>query len=131
MRRKHHRRYQGRFTRLASLARFLTAPAAAGLLPALAAPLVIMPAQPHGNAQSATCRVTFEGKWTTSVTTGGLPSGAHFSPLIGAVHNGSVTLWSSGGTAGGGNHLQAVAANSDTEGTALPEVDPNAWAHPP
>ena len=32
MRRKHHRRYQGRFTRLASLARSLTAPAAAGLL---------------------------------------------------------------------------------------------------
>ena len=43
MRRKHHRRYQGRFTRLASLARSLTAPAAAGLLAVLAALLVIMP----------------------------------------------------------------------------------------
>ena len=32
MRRRHHRRYQGRFTRLANLARSLTAPAAAGLL---------------------------------------------------------------------------------------------------
>ena len=49
MRRKHQRRYQGRFTRLASLARSLTAPAAAGLLLALATLLVIMPAQ--GNAQ--------------------------------------------------------------------------------
>ena len=39
MRREHHRR----FTRLASLARSLTAPAAAGLLLALATPLVIMP----------------------------------------------------------------------------------------
>ena len=122
LRRKHHRRYQGRFTRLASLARFLTAPAAAGLLPALAAPLVIMPAQAQGNAQSATCRVTFEGKWTTSVTTDGLPSGAHFSPLIGAVHNGSVTFWSSGGTAGGGDHLQAVAASGDTEATVADPV---------
>ena len=45
MRRKHHRRCQGRLTRLASLARSLTSPAAAGLLLALAALLVIMPAQ--------------------------------------------------------------------------------------
>ena len=45
MRRKHHRCYQGRLTRLASLARSLTSPASAGLLLALAALLVIMPAQ--------------------------------------------------------------------------------------
>ena len=45
MRRKHHRCYQGRFTRLASLARSLTAPAAAGLLLAVAALLVITTAQ--------------------------------------------------------------------------------------
>ena len=44
MHRKHHQRYQGRFTRLASLARSLTASSAAGLLLALAAPLVFMPA---------------------------------------------------------------------------------------
>ena len=57
MRRKHHRRCQGRLTRLASLARSLTSPAAAGLLLALAALLVIMPAQ--GKAQSATYSMTF------------------------------------------------------------------------
>ena len=73
MRRKHHRRYQGRFTRLASLVRSLTAPAAAGLLAVLAAPLVIMPARRRGNAQSATYRVTFEGKWTISATATGVP----------------------------------------------------------
>ena len=113
-RRKHHRRYQGRFTRLASLARSQTAPAAARLLLALVAPLVIMPAsaQAQGNAQSATYRVTFEGKWTTSVTPGGLPSGAHFSRLIGAVHNGSVTFWNSGGTASEG--VEAVAEQGNT-----------------
>ena len=101
---KHHRRYQGRFTRLASVVRSMTTPAAARLLLVIAVPLVIMPmpAQAQGNAQSAIYRVTFEGKWTTSVTTGGLPSGAHFSPLIGAVHNGSATFWSSGGTASTG-----------------------------
>ena len=45
MRRKHHRRCQGRLTRLASLARSLTSPASAGRLLALATLLVIMPAQ--------------------------------------------------------------------------------------
>ena len=49
MRRKHHWRYQGHFTRLASLSRSLTAPSAAGLPLALATLLVITTAQ--GNAQ--------------------------------------------------------------------------------
>ena len=49
MRRRHHRRCQGRLTRLASLARSLTAPAAAGRLLALATLLVITTAQ--GNWQ--------------------------------------------------------------------------------
>ena len=49
MRCKHHRRYQGRFTRLASLVRSLSTLAAAALLLTLATLLVITPAQ--GNAQ--------------------------------------------------------------------------------
>ena len=112
---KHHRRYQGRFTRLASVVRSMTTPAAARLLLVIAVPLVIMPmpAQAQGNAQSAIYRVTFEGKWTTSVTTGGLPSGAHFSPLIGAVHNGSATFWSSGDTASA--DVEAVAELGTTD----------------
>ena len=102
MHRKHHRRYQERFSRLRSLARSRTASSAAGLLLALATLLVITPAQ--GNAQSAIYRVTFEGKWTTTATATGVavPSGSHFSPLIGAVHNDSVTFWSVGGTASAG-----------------------------
>ena len=111
MRRMHHRRYQGRFTCLASLARSLTAPAATGLLLALAVLLAIMPmrAPAQGNAQAATYRVTFEGKFTASALASGVsvPSGAHFTTLIGAVHNGSVTFWSSGGTASAG--VEAVA----------------------
>ena len=126
MRRKHHRRYQGRFTRLASLARSLTAPAAAGLLAVLAALLVIMPmpTQAQGNAQSATYRVTFEGKWTTSATATGVPvpSGAHFSPLIGAVHNDSATFWSSGAMASAG--VEGVAELGDT-GTFKSEIKAN------
>ena len=113
---KHHRRYQGRFTPLASLARFVTAGsrhAAAGLLLALATLLVITPAQ--GNAQSATYRVTFEGKFTASTLASGVsvPSGDHFTTLIGAVHNGSVTFWSSGGMASA--DVEAVAELGTTD----------------
>ncbi len=53
MRRKHHRCYQGRFTRLASLARFLTAPAAAGLL--LTLPTLLVITQAKGNGQLKPC----------------------------------------------------------------------------
>ena len=46
--------------------------------------------------------VVFQGAWTTDVTPGGLPSGAHFSPLIGGVHGAGVTFLESGGTASAG-----------------------------
>ena len=126
MRRKHHRRYQGLFTRLASLARSLTAPAAAGLLLALAALLVIMPAQ--GKAQSAAYRVTFEGKWTTSATADGVPGGAHFSPLIGAVHNDQVTFWSEGGTASAGIESMAEVGGTNALKTDITAAGSNAGA---
>ena len=48
---------------------------------------------------SATYSVTFTGTWTAEATPGGLPDVAHFSPLIGAVHNAAVTFLTSGGTA--------------------------------
>ena len=118
MHRKHHRRCQWRFTRLASLARSLTVPAAAGLLLVIAVPLVIMPmpAQAQGNAQSATYRVTFEGKFTASALASGVsvPSGEHFTTLIGAVHNGSVTFWSDGGTASAGIESMAEVGGTST-----------------
>ena len=118
MRRNYHRHCQGRFTRLASLARSLTVPAAAGLLLVIAVPLVIMPmpAQAQGNAQSATYRVTFEGKFTASALASGVsvPSGEHFTTLIGAVHNGSVTFWSSGGTASAGIESMAEVGGTST-----------------
>ena len=50
----------------------------------------------------ATYQVTFQGTWTTAATPGGLPSGAHFSPLIGTTHNDRVTFWQAGGTASPG-----------------------------
>ncbi|MXX61150.1 MAG: hypothetical protein F4112_07440 [Holophagales bacterium] len=48
---------------------------------------------------TATYQVTFVGNWNTSSTPGGVVGGAHFTTLIGAVHNGNVTFWAPGGTA--------------------------------
>lgn len=50
-------------------------------------------------ADSARYRVTFEGTWTLAATPGGVHRNAHFSPLIGAVHNDQVSFWRPGGTA--------------------------------
>ena len=48
---------------------------------------------------SATYAVTFTGAWTAEATPGGLPDGAHFSPLIGGVHNAAVAFLEAGGQA--------------------------------
>ena len=48
---------------------------------------------------SATYTVTFTGAWTAEATPGGLPDGAHFSPLIGGVHNADVAFLEPGGQA--------------------------------
>ena len=130
MRRKHHRRDRGRFIRLESVARSLTASAAARLLLVIAVPFMPIPAQAQGNAQSATYRVTFEGKFTASALAGGVsvPSGAHFTTLIGAVHNGSVTFWSSGGTASAGIESMAEIGGTSTLKSEINAAMPNALA---
>ena len=124
MRRRHHHRYQGLFTRLASLARSLASPASARRLLALAALLVITPAQ--GKAQSAAYRVTFEGRWTTAATPDGVPGGAHFSPLIGAVHNDQVTFWREGGTASTGIESMAEVGGTNALKTDITAAGSNA-----
>ena len=92
----------------------LAARAAAGLLLTFATLLVTMPMS--AQAQSATYRVTFEGKFTASALASGVsvPSNEHFTTLIGAVHNGNVTFWSSGGTASAGIEAVAELGTTDT-----------------
>ena len=51
---------------------------------------------------TAVYTVTFKGDWTTSVTPGGVPSGAHFSRLIGGIHSDAVTFLESGRMASAG-----------------------------
>lgn len=60
--------------------------------------LVPVWAQSPGD-DSASYRLTFRGTWTRTVTPGGVPGSAHFSPLIGAAHNDRVSFWERGGTA--------------------------------
>ena len=56
--------------------------------------------------------VTFKGQWTIGVTPGGLPGGAHFSPIIGAVHNAGMTFLRSGEAASSG--VKSMAETGET-----------------
>ena len=49
-----------------------------------------------GVRSEALYEITFTGAWTTTVTSGGVPGDAHFSRLIGGVHNDEVTFLKSG-----------------------------------
>ena len=120
MRRKHHQLYQGCFAHLAHSVFAGSRLMAVGLLAVLGALAAIVPAS--AQAQSVTYRVTFTGKFTDAALASGVavPSGEHFTTLIGAVHNGSVTVWSSGGTASAG--IEAV-AELGTTGTFESEID--------
>ena len=68
---------------------------------------------------SATYTVTFQGNWTLDSTPDGVVSSAHFTTLVGAVHNDMVTFWESGGTATSG--VEGVAELGST-GTFASEV---------
>ena len=83
------------------------------ILPAILAICVGGPATAQ-DARTATYTVTFTGNWTTESTPGGVVPGAHFTTLIGAVHNRNVTFWQSGGTASAGIEVMA-----ETGGTRI------------
>ena len=51
---------------------------------------------------TATYDIEFTGEWTAAATPGGVPGGAHFSSLIGAVHDSGVTFLAAGATASAG-----------------------------
>ncbi len=62
---------------------------------------------------TATYRVVFEATWSASTHPTNFPGGAHFSPLIGAVHNAGVTFWARDGTATPG-----IESMAETGGTS-------------
>ena len=77
------------------------------------------PARAQTGAGSAIYSVTFKGNWNTQSTPGGVAGGAHFTTLIGAVHNSSVTFWAPGGMATAG--VEGVAELGST-GTFETEI---------
>ena len=90
-------------------------PAAMGFL-LLAA--LLLGAQPEParaqTAATAIYTVTFKGNWNTDSTPDGVVSGAHFTTLIGAVHNSDVTFWAPGGTATAGVENVAETGGTST-----------------
>ena len=86
---------------------------------ALIALMTMIPAQAQMTPDPATYTVTFQGNWTTASTPGGVVGSAHFTTLVGAVHNDMVTFWESGGTATPG--VESV-AELGTTGTFESEV---------
>ena len=95
------------------------------LLPAVMAICVGAPTTAQ-DAGTATYSVTFTGNWTTDSTPGGVVSSAHFTTLIGAVHNSNVTFWQSGGMASPG--IESMAETGAT-GTLRNEIEASAHAH--
>ena len=75
---------------------------------------------------AATYSVTFQGSWTTTVTSGGVPSGAHFTTLIGGVHNAGVTFLSEGGMASAGVELMAELGGTSTLANEVRAAQPDA-----
>jgi len=65
-------------------------------------------------AAEATYQVTFEDLWTRAEHPLNYPRGAHFSPVVGAVHNENISFWSPGELASVGvERVAEVGATSD------------------
>ena len=74
------------------------------LLPKSALGALFLAAASSALAQtgSAVYDVTFDSTWSSSTHPGAFPGGAHYSPLIGAVHGAGVSFWEPGGIASPG-----------------------------
>ena len=88
----------------------LTATAADGV----AAEINAVAGEVEPASDTAIYSVTFNATWSATTHPTDFPSGAHFSPLIGAVHNDSASFWASGETATPGIEQMA-----ETGGTGL------------
>ena len=109
------RRFGGHIPAWASVCPFIHI--LSGFSVVLVALMTMTPVQ--AQTTSATYTVTFQGNWTLDSTPDGVVGGAHFTTLVGAVHNDMVTFWESGGTATSG--VEGVAELGST-GTFASEV---------
>ena len=58
-------------------------------------------------AEQASYLVTFDATWSAATHPDDFPPGPHFSPLVGAAHRGTATLWEPGGLASPGMESMA------------------------
>lgn len=65
-------------------------------------------------SDTAVYRVVFNATWSATTHPTDFPPGAHFSPLIGAVHNDSVSFWASGEIASAGMEQMAETGGTGT-----------------
>ena len=72
------------------------------------------PEPPPAAATTATYRVVFTATWSASTHPTNFPGGAHFSPLIGAVHNDGAVFWEPDGTATPGIERMAETGGTGT-----------------
>lgn len=74
---------------------------------------------------SALYRIEFEATWSDSTHPDDFPSGAHFSPLIGGVHNDSASFWELGDTASPGMEDMAESGRTRTLAAEIREEIPD------
>lgn len=79
--------------------RIVTLALAAALVSAIASPAA---AQTCNVAPSAQYQLTFNATWSSTTLPQSFPSSAHFSGLVGGVHNNSVAFWTPGENASAG-----------------------------
>lgn len=83
----------------------------------LAVTLLLLPClwlHAQTGSYSATYEVTFDATWSAATHPQGFPGGAHFSPLIGASHDGTSRLWRLGELASAGIESMAEIGATST-----------------
>lgn len=96
-------------------AQTLTASVAGGVATDIRAAAGELPTPPD----SAVYSVTFNATWSVATHPRDFPRGAHFSPLIGAVHDDGVRFWASGETATPGIESMAETGGTSTLRTEI------------
>lgn len=94
------------------------------LIPLVFIALLVLPNTAYAQEQTASYTVTFEATWSQQTHphpdgAGNFPSSAHWSPLVGGVHNDQVSFWAVGTLASPG--IEQMAETGAT-GTLISEI---------
>ncbi len=76
-------------------------------------------------SETATYRIDFTATWSSTTHPNSFPAGAHWSPLIGAVHSGRASFWKIGETASAGMESMAETGATSTLASEINAQIPN------